>query len=74
MKLLFILFNPQLYTQITIFKYIKEKYGKEMIKIVRKIEKHRVKITKVKCDIRFLSYCNNKILAPIFIRPKLAIR
>ena len=45
-----------------------------MIKIVRKIEKHRVKITKVKCDIRFLSYCNNKILAQIFIRPKLAIR
>lgn len=45
-----------------------------MIKIVRKIEKHCIKITKVKCDIRFLSYCNNKILAPIFIRPKLAIR
>ena len=50
------------------------KYGQEMIKLATKIEKQRVKIAKVKCDIRFLLYCKKNNLAPIFTRPKLAIR
>ena len=74
MKFLVILFILKLYAQIGIFKYIQEKYEQEMIKLATKIEKQRVKIAKVKCDIRFLLYCKKNNLAPIFTRPKLAIR
>ena len=46
-----------------------------MIKLARKIKKKkRVKIAKVKCDIRFMLYCKKNNLAPIFTRPKFAIR
>ena len=48
MKLLVIPFILKLYAQISIFKYIQEKYGQEMIKLARKIEKQRVKIAKIK--------------------------
>ena len=54
MKLLVILFILKLYAQISIFKYIQEKYGQEMIKLARKIEKQRVKIAKIKCHIKFI--------------------
>ena len=74
MKLLVILFILKLCNQISIFKYIQEKYGQEMIKLARKFEKQRVKIAKVKCDIRLMLYCKKNNLAPIFTRPKLAIR
>ena len=45
-----------------------------MIKLARKIEKQRVKIAKVKCDIGFMLYCKKIKLATIFTRPKFAIR
>ena len=45
-----------------------------MIKLARKIEKQREKKAKVKCFIRFMLYCKNIKLAPIFTRRKFAIR
>ena len=74
MKVLIILFILKLYTCISILNYIQEKYEQEMIKLARKIELQHVKIAKVKCDIRFLLYCRKNNLAPIFTRPKFAIR
>ena len=56
-----------------IFKYIQEKYGREMIKLARKIEKQYVKIAKVKYNIRFMLYCKKNIPAPVFARPKFPI-
>ena len=73
MKLLIILPILQLYAQISIFKYIQEKYGQEVIKLARGIEKQRVKIAKVKCDIKVLLYYKKINLAEIFTSPKLAI-
>ena len=45
-----------------------------MIKLTRKIEKQRVKIAKVKRDIRLMLYCKKNNLAPNFTRPRFAIR
>ena len=73
MKLLVIPFILKLYAQISIFKYIQEKYGQEMIKLARKIEKRRVKIAKIKCHIKFILYCKKNNLAPIFTTSKFAI-
>ena len=73
MKLLIILPILQLYAQISIFKYIQEKYGQEVIKLARGTEKQRVKIAKVKCDIKVLLYYKKINLAQIFTSPKLAI-
>ena len=73
MKLLIILPILQLYAQISIFKYIQEKYGQEVIKLARGTEKQRVKIAKVKCDIKVLLYYKKINLAEIFTSPKLAI-
>ena len=74
MKLLVLLFILKLYAQISTFKYIKEKYGQEMIKLAREIEKQHVKIAKIKCDTKFMLYCKKNNLAPIFTRPKFSIR
>ena len=56
-----------------IFKYIQEKYGREIIKLARKIEKQYVKIAKVKYDIRFMLYCKKNKPAQVFARPKFPI-
>ena len=74
MKLLVILFILKLYAQVNIFKHIQEKYGQEIMKIVRKTEKQRVKIAKVKCDIKFILHCKKENLFPTFTKPKFAIK
>ena len=38
------------------------------------VEKRRVEVGKVKCDIKFLLYCKKNNLIPIFTRPKFAIK
>ena len=74
MKLLVILFILKLYAQVNIFKYIKEKYGQEIMKMVRKIEKQCVNIAKAQCDIKFISHCKKENLFPTFTKPKFAIK
>ena len=56
MKLLVTLFILQLYTKISIFKCIQEKYGPEMIKLARKIQEQRAKIAKVKCEPKVFKF------------------
>ena len=52
MKLLVILFILKLYARVNIFKYIKEKYWRDNTNLARTIEKQRVKLAKVNCDIK----------------------
>ena len=65
MKLLVILFILKLYARVNIFKYIKEKYGRDNTNIARTIEKQRVKLAKVNCDIKSLIYCKKNNLTSI---------
>ena len=55
-ELLVTLFILQLYTKISIFKCIQEKYGPEMIKLARKIQEQRAKIAKVKCEPKVFKF------------------
>ena len=48
------------------------KYGHHQIS--KKDEKQRVKIAKIKRGIKLMLYCKKNNLAPIFTRPKFAIR
>ena len=44
------------------------------MKIVGKIEKQRVKIAKVQCDIKFILHCKKENLFPTFTKPKFPIK
>ena len=44
------------------------------MKIVRKIEKQRVKIAKVQCDIKFILHCKKENLFLTFTKRKFAIK
>ena len=59
---------------INIFKHIQEKYGQEILKIIRKIEKQRVKIAKVQCDIKLILHCKKENLFQTFTKPKFSIK
>ena len=76
MKLLVILFLIKLYAQkyLNLIDYIKGKYGQKIVNHVRSIERLRRKITKVKCDIKFLITCKKNKLTPVFAKPKLTIK
>ena len=73
-KLLVILFTIKLHAQKDIFKYINGKYGRQIIKVARSLESLRTKISKVKCDIRFIEICKRNKLTPTFAKPKLSIK
>ena len=74
-QLLVILFLIKLYAQKyrNLFKYIQEKYGQQIVSKIRAIERYRRKITKLKCDIKFILTCKNNNLTPVFAKPKLSI-
>ena len=44
------------------------------MKIVGKIEKQRVKMAKVQCDIKFILHCKKENLFPTFTKPKFPIK
>ena len=69
-----LLFILKLYAGINIFKLLEEKYGQNTIKLARLIEKHRSKLSKLKCDIDYLLQCKRHDLIPTFARPKIAIQ
>ena len=73
-KLLVINFLVKLLARKNIFKHIKEKYGHTTVKITRDIENKRTKLTKLKCDLNFLTTCKRNNLIPTFAKPKLAIK
>ena len=72
-KLLVILFIIRLYARFNVFTYITEKYRLPEVKLTRLVEKYRLKLAKIKLDIKFLITCKRKNLIPVFAKPKLAI-
>ena len=72
--LLVILFIIKLYARNNTFKYIKEKHGKDFIKIVRSYESLKTRYMKVKADIKFVKSCKRENLTPTFAMVNLAIK
>ena len=73
-KLLVILFLINLYALKNIFDIITGKYGQTQLKNARNMERIRIKIAKVKSDLKFLLTCKRNNLRPIFARPKISIK
>ena len=72
--LLVILFIIKLYARNNTFKYIKEKHGQDVIKIVRSYESLKTKYMKVKPDMEFVKSCKKENLKPTFAKVNLAIK
>ena len=72
--LLVILFILKLYARNNTFKYIKEKHGQDVIKIVRSYESLKTRYMKVKADIKFVKSCKKENLTPTFAKVNLAIK
>ena len=73
-KLLVILFILKLYARSNIFTYILGKYWQEETKLARTVEKYRTKISKIRCDIKFLITCKKNNLTPVFAKPHLVVK
>ena len=73
-KLLVILFLIKLYALKNIFNVISGKYGQSSLSTARNMERNRIKIAKVKSDIKFLLTCKRNNLRPTFARPKFAVK
>ena len=53
---------------------MEKKYGQNIIKLARIIEKQRTKLSKLKCDTDYLLQCKRRSVIPTFARPKIAIK
>ena len=73
-KLLVINFLITLLALKNIFNWIYGKYGQTTRNLARNTERTRIKIKKLKCDIKFLLTCKRNKLVPTFAKPKIAIR
>ena len=58
----------------SITQIIKERYGIEILKSIRKFEKVDFKLRKARLDLSFLSFCKENYLTPKFLQFKLANR
>ena len=59
-------------TSTSIPNVIKERYGREILKVIRKFEKVDFKFKKETLDLDFLYYCSNNNWIPTFLKFKLA--
>ena len=73
-KLLVINFLIKLYALRNIFEAICGKYGQSTLTISRNMERSRIKIAKLKCDLKFLLTCKKHNLCPTFARPKISVK
>ena len=73
-KLLVITFLIKLLALKNIFDFICGKYGQATLKLARETERTRLKIRRLKADIKFLLVCKRNGLIPNFARPKFAVK
>ena len=73
-KLLVITFLIKLYALNNIFKQLIGKYGQATVTIARNLERTRIKMAKLKSDLKFLSTCKKHKLIPVFAKPKISIK
>ena len=72
-NLLLVIFIIKILAQPGLFKYIKEKYGHNVMQQCRSYERLCTRKQKLVCDLEFLLKCKREGLIPIFARPKLSI-
>ena len=72
--LLVIPFIIKLYARNSTFKYIKKKYGQEVIKIVRSYESLTTKYINVKADIKLVKSCIKENVIPTFVKVNFHIK
>ena len=73
-KLLVINFLISILALKNIFNWIYGKYGQTTRNLARNTERTRIKIRKLKCDIKFLLTCKRNNLIPTFAKPKISVR
>ena len=59
---------PKLKSQLEIIRF---RYGNDVLKLIRKYEKHDYRLRKIHLDIPFLNSCLGNGLCPTFLRYKL---
>ena len=72
-NLLVLTFIIKLLARTKVFKYIKEKYGRNVLRQYRCYEKLCLRKEKTSCDLNFLLTCKKEKLTPIFARPKISV-
>ena len=65
-KLLVINFLIKLYALRNIFDLLIGKYGQSTVTVTRNLERTRIKIAKLKSDLKFLLTCKKHKLTPVF--------
>ena len=73
-NLLILLFINKLYARINVFKFIKKKYGQDVITAVRNDEKVKTKCMKAAQEIKFTKSCKKEHLVPTFAKVNLSIK
>ena len=73
-KLLVLLFIIKLYARNDIFKYVKRKHGRDIIMIIRSLEKKQRKFMKVSADIKYIRTCKKKRLTPTFAKVSISLK
>ena len=58
----------------SIVKFIKDRYGESVLKLVRKFERTDLRCRKAELDLSFLKYCFENSLTPKFLRFKVSNR
>ena len=71
--LLLVIFIIKILAQPGLFKYIKEKYGHNVMQQCRSYERLCTRKQKLVSDLEFLVKCKREGLIPVFARPKLSI-
>ena len=64
----------KLRARINIFRSIRGKHRKEVIKHIRSLEDNKSRLMKIEADISFIKACKTKQLIPIFVKVKLSIK
>ena len=68
------MFVIKLCARINIFRNIREKHGKEVIKHIRSLKDNKSRLMKIEADISFNKACKAKQLIPMFAKVKLSIK
>ena len=63
-----------MYARINVFKFIKKKYGQDVITAVRNDEKVKTKCMKAAQEIKFTKSCKKEHLVPTFAKVNLSIK
>ena len=69
-----IIFIIKLYARNNIFKYIKKKHGRDLIKVVRDSKQKKTKFEKLIAHIAFIKLCKKEQLTPTFAKVNVSIR